>query len=100
MSKMSKGLFHQAILQSGVAVAPFALQTKPRENAEEIGDKLGLEFNSTESLIQQLRKVDYRKILQAERGLLNMDKPLGQFQFVSNRRNQLIQKFFHRSATL
>jgi bile salt-stimulated lipase len=77
LSNMAKGLFHQAIMQSGAGVSPFAFQTNPRERAEEIGRKIGLEFNSTESLMKQLRKVDYKKILNVERGLFNMDKPLG-----------------------
>lgn len=77
MSEMAKGLFHQAIMQSGTGVSPFAFQTNPRERAEEIGKNLGFEFNSTESLMEQLRKVDYRKILSVERGLFDMEKPLG-----------------------
>lgn len=90
LSKMARGLFHQAIMQSGTAVSPFAFQTNPRERAEEIGRKLGFEFNSTESLMQQLRQVDYRRILNVERGLFNMDKPLGlrAFDFVPSQESE------------
>lgn len=84
LSNMSRGLFKQAIMQSGSALSPFALQTNPRVRAEDIGKKLGLAFNSTETLMKQLREVDFRKILRVERSLLQMDKPLGlrAFDFV------------------
>lgn len=79
-----KGLFHQAIMQSGTALAPFALRTNPLERAEALGHSLRLQFNSTETLIEQLRTVDFRQILNAERGLFSMDHPLGlrPFDFV------------------
>lgn len=84
LSNMSKGLFQQAIMQSGTALSPFALQKNAKSNAEYIGRKLGLAFNSTEVLMNQLRKVDFRKILAAERSLFQMETPLGlrSFDFV------------------
>lgn len=84
MSKMAKGLFHQAIMQSGTAISPFAFRTNPKDRAEEMGKNMELIFESTEDLMIQLRNVSYREILNAERGLFNMDKPLGlrPFDFV------------------
>jgi carboxylesterase type B len=84
LSDMAEGLFHQAIMQSGTVVSPFVFQKDPKQRAEEIGRNLGLEFNSTESLMDQLREIDFRQILNVERGLFNMDKPLGlrAFDFV------------------
>lgn len=79
-----EGLFHQAIMQSGTALAPFAFQTDPLKRAEDLGHRLNINFNSTESLIQGLRNVSFRAILSAERGLFSMDNPLGlrPFDFV------------------
>lgn len=77
LSEMSKGLFHQAIIQSGTAIAPFGFQPRPEKHAEELGFKLGLKSNSSKSLITQLRGIDYREIMRAQRGILDMDKPLG-----------------------
>lgn len=77
LSESSKGLFQQAIIQSGTAFSPFAFQKDTRSQAENLGKKLGLQFNSTESLVKLLRKVDYKKLLKAERGILEMDQPLG-----------------------
>lgn len=84
MSDMSEGLFHQAIMQSGTGLNPYALQTNPRARAEDIGHHLKLKFNSTEELMTQLRKAEYRDIIKAERGLFSMDQPLGlrPFDFV------------------
>lgn len=85
-SNMADGLFHQAIMMSGTANFPWAFQTNPRRLAVDLGRKLGLEFNSTEVLVQQLRKVDHRKMLKAERGFYEMDKPLASrpFDFAPN----------------
>ena len=84
MSEMAKGLFHQAIMQSGTAVSPFAFRSNSNERAEEIAKNLELVYESTEDLMNQLRKISYKEILNAERGLFNMDKPLGlrPFDFV------------------
>lgn len=77
MSEMAKGLFQQAIMQSGSAFSPFSIQTNVKMRAEEVAKNLNIEFNSTESLVEQLRKVELGAILNAQRGLFNMEKPLG-----------------------
>jgi bile salt-stimulated lipase len=84
ISDMAKGLFHQAIMQSGTGVSPFAFRTNPRTLAEDIGRNLNLTFESTEELMNKLRQVDYKSILKVERGLFNMEAPLGlrPFDFV------------------
>ncbi|CRL02968.1 CLUMA_CG016255, isoform A [Clunio marinus] len=84
LSEMSRGLFKQGIMQSGTALAPFTLRNNGVDLAEQIGNKLGLTFDSTESLMTQLRQVPYQDILSASRNIVGMDKPLGlrPFDFV------------------
>lgn len=77
LSEMARGLFQQAIMQSGSAVTPFALQTNPRKYAEMLGDKLRIDYNSSEDLIRQLRAKSVGDILSAERSVFEMDQPLG-----------------------
>lgn len=77
ISEMAKGLFQQAIMQSGSAVAPFVLQTNPREYANKLAQKLRIDFKSTEDLISRLRGVSVDDILAAERSIFDMDQPLG-----------------------
>jgi len=79
-----EGLFHQAIMQSGTALAPFAFKRNPLTKAENLAHTLGLQFNSTEDLVKQLRDVHLRDLLRAERGFFSMDQPLGlrPFDFV------------------
>ena len=72
-----EGLFNQAIMQSGTGLAPFTFQTNPLERAEDLGHRLKLEFNSTESLMAKLRAANFKDILSNERGLFSMDAPLG-----------------------
>jgi bile salt-stimulated lipase len=69
MSKMSQGLFHKAIMMSGTALFPLALQPNPKNVAEALGHKLGLKFNTTKSLVEQLRQIDGKEIIDASTGL-------------------------------
>lgn len=84
LSDMPKGLFHQAILQSGAAFMTCLFQDDPRSSAEKLGKKLGLEFNNTKELMEQLRQVDYQRIVDAETPLFDMQVPwaLRSFDFV------------------
>lgn len=84
MSDMADNLFQQAIMQSGTSLAPFMLQLDPKKQSEQIANNLNLTYTSSESLVDELRKVDFRDIIEAERFLLNMDQPLGAraFDFV------------------
>ncbi|KAG5669412.1 hypothetical protein PVAND_017299 [Polypedilum vanderplanki] len=81
LSQMTQGLFHQAIMMSGSALSPFSFQTNPRQKAENLARKIGLIFNSTEEMVEKLRKVDFREILKHDRGLLNQDDPQGLVSF-------------------
>jgi bile salt-stimulated lipase len=77
MSDMTTGLFHQAILQSGSSLMPCLFQPDPKPMAENLGRKLGLEFNSTKELVEKLREVDYKAIVDAETPLFEMGMPWG-----------------------
>lgn len=77
LSEMARGLFQQAIMQSGSAVSPFVLQTNPKRHAEMLAEKLRIDFNSTEELVQQLREKSVGDILAAERSVFEMDQPFG-----------------------
>jgi len=84
LSKLSKGLFHRAILQSGSALMPFGFQPDPLTQAKRLGTKLSLSFNSTKDLMEQLRAVSYDAIVAAENSLTAMTAPWGlrPFDFV------------------
>lgn len=77
LSDMAKGLFHQAILQSGSALMSCLYQPDPRTSAENLGRKLGLTFNSSEELIEKLRQVDIKDLIDAETPLFAMGTPWG-----------------------
>lgn len=86
LTKKSIGLFQQAIMMSGSAFAPFAVQRNPLARAEDIARRLKLKFDSTETLVSELRKLDYSDIVSAQRGFSNMESPLGlrSMDFVPN----------------
>ncbi|XP_030763101.1 pyrethroid hydrolase Ces2a-like [Sitophilus oryzae] len=66
-SKLSKGLFAGAIMQSGTSLCLLTLSRDPRKKAFDVGKKLNIKTtNSTKNLIDSLRKVDYRKLKVAE----------------------------------
>lgn len=46
-----QGLFHGAIAESGVALAPWALAQNPSARAFELGKELGIDTNSTAELL-------------------------------------------------
>lgn len=86
ISDMADGLFHQAILESGSSLMPCLFQPDPKPAAEALGMTLGLQFNSTKQLVDELRKVDYTKIVEVEKPLFTMQVPWGlrPFDFVPN----------------
>jgi len=76
-----EGLFHQAIMLSGTALAPFAFQKSPLEMAKNLGYRLGLKFNSTKDLIEKLRNVHFKDILKAQKYEMGVDYPAGLLPF-------------------
>ncbi|CAH0728291.1 unnamed protein product, partial [Brenthis ino] len=65
LSPASKGLFHGAIAQSGVALSPWALAQDPKERAFELGRELGIDTNSTAELLGYLRATPSELLVKA-----------------------------------
>ncbi|XP_044593020.1 esterase FE4-like isoform X2 [Cotesia glomerata] len=68
LSPLAKGLFHKAIIQSGVATNPWG--TAPYsgvETAVKISLLLGKKITDTKELIEYLRTVDATRLVEAER---------------------------------
>ncbi|CAD0203924.1 unnamed protein product [Chrysodeixis includens] len=65
LSPASQGLFHAAIAQSGVAVAPWALAQEPRARAFDLGRELGIDTNSTAELLGYLRATPSELLVKA-----------------------------------
>ncbi|KAJ2953331.1 hypothetical protein O0L34_g919 [Tuta absoluta] len=65
LSPASKGLFHRAIAQSGLALSPWALTRSPRERAFELGRELGIDTNSTAELLGYLRATPSELLVKA-----------------------------------
>ncbi|XP_059046548.1 juvenile hormone esterase-like [Achroia grisella] len=55
ISKMSKGLFHKAILQSGVCLSEWCYNIYPTERAFQLGKLLGKETEDSTELLEFLR---------------------------------------------
>jgi bile salt-stimulated lipase len=81
LSEQTKDLFHQVIMMSGSVLFPFSYQTNPRAKVENLAKKIGLTFNSTEDMMQQLRSVSYKDIIKHDRGIDNQDDPMGSVPF-------------------
>ncbi|XP_026315216.1 venom carboxylesterase-6-like [Hyposmocoma kahamanoa] len=65
LSPMSKGLFHRAIAQSGLALSPWALAREPRERAFDLGRELGIDTNNTAELLGYLRATPSELLVKA-----------------------------------
>ncbi|XP_077297270.1 para-nitrobenzyl esterase-like isoform X2 [Arctopsyche grandis] len=68
MSPMSKGLFHKAIIQSGMSTSSWATQKNPEKNAFDIAKDLGLESSLStdkEAVLKFLMKVPIEDLVNA-----------------------------------
>lgn len=66
-SLMSKGLFHAAISQSGVALCINSVTRNPLERAQDIGTKIGCPVvNNTRELIQCLKTANVSEVVSAQ----------------------------------
>ncbi|CAG9760122.1 unnamed protein product [Ceutorhynchus assimilis] len=65
MSKQSKNLFSQALMQSGSPLCPWALNQNARKVAFDLGLSLGINTNSSAALLHFLRTVDLPNAHQA-----------------------------------
>lgn len=57
-----KGLFQRAIMESGTSLCQFGRSRKAKQGAFLVGDALGLNTTSTQSLVDDLRKADYLEL--------------------------------------
>ncbi|XP_044593018.1 esterase FE4-like [Cotesia glomerata] len=71
ISPLAQGLFQRAILQSGVATAPWAKVLSPsmKEDAEKVAERLGNKTTDTKQLIEYLQSADAYSIIEAEKPL-------------------------------
>uniref|UniRef100_A0A1B6LGE3 Carboxylic ester hydrolase n=1 Tax=Graphocephala atropunctata TaxID=36148 RepID=A0A1B6LGE3_9HEMI len=69
ISPSSKGLFHKAILQSGFALNPWALQVNPREQAIKLAKTLGCASEEPEEVLRFLQSVPAVDIVVATKKL-------------------------------
>uniref|UniRef100_A0A336MTX0 Carboxylic ester hydrolase n=1 Tax=Culicoides sonorensis TaxID=179676 RepID=A0A336MTX0_CULSO len=82
LSKMSSGLFAQAIAQSGTALSPWAFQDYPRTKAFQVARQLNITATTTEEIVKQLREFDdLEAICNITPGLLTLELPRGNTAF-------------------
>lgn len=73
LSPISRGLYHRAISQSGSALNPWAFAESPKKRAFKLGEVLGFETNNTQKLLDFLRTVPVRKLIDATKKTLTLD---------------------------
>ncbi|PSN44740.1 hypothetical protein C0J52_10745, partial [Blattella germanica] len=80
-SQLSKGLFHKAIAESGSALAPWSAQDpdEARRRAFRLGAALGHKSNSSEELVEFLRTLPVKSIMEGSMLMLAEEEkhPLG-----------------------
>lgn len=64
LSEAAQGLFRSAIAQSGSALAPWSFVQNPKLQALRLGRDLGFKGESTEDLVEFLRKVPTRSLVE------------------------------------
>lgn len=70
LSPSARGLFHRAISQSGSALLPWAFAEQPKRRAVKLAQVLGFTTNSTKELVEFLRRVPVRKLVDATKRTL------------------------------
>ncbi|CAG9773266.1 unnamed protein product [Ceutorhynchus assimilis] len=65
LAQRAKGLFHRAIMISGCSLGFWSYQVQPRQVAFDIGVAVGIETNDTKILMEKLRQVDFRKLIES-----------------------------------
>ncbi|KAG8256292.1 hypothetical protein J6590_071808 [Homalodisca vitripennis] len=73
----SRGLFHKAIMQSGFALNPWALQENPRKNAYKLAKSLGCTSENPEEVFQFLQSVSANDIVFATKDMIKNEVSLG-----------------------
>ncbi|XP_026751915.2 juvenile hormone esterase-like isoform X2 [Galleria mellonella] len=70
ISKMSKGLYHKAILQSGVCLSEWCYNIYPTERAFQLGKLLGKETEDTTELLEFFRNLPTSSLVKIELPIL------------------------------
>ncbi|XP_058799383.1 esterase B1-like [Phymastichus coffea] len=76
LSPLAKGLFHRAIIQSGVSLNPWVIHRNPGKRAFELCEKLGCKSKDPATAVQFLRKVNVRQLVKAQNQLLSKDEKI------------------------
>lgn len=68
---MSRGLFHKAMSQSGVATMPFSLHPNPAKLAKRFGEMLGCDTSNSQRMVQQMMEMDAAKLASVQLGMFD-----------------------------
>jgi hypothetical protein len=60
------GLFQAAIIQSGTAIAPYAIQRSPMTHVQRLAANLGCISGSTEALLECIKYSDPREVVASD----------------------------------
>ncbi|CAG4948030.1 unnamed protein product [Colias eurytheme] len=63
-SPMSRGLFHKAIMQSGSAIGPWALQFEPIQTARKLAKQMGQESNDVYEILELFKNKPVKELLE------------------------------------
>lgn len=63
LSEHARGLFHKAISMGGSLFQTFATRPNPRERAELLATRLGLEWTDTADMIAQMREISSERLI-------------------------------------
>ncbi|XP_033230515.1 esterase FE4-like [Belonocnema kinseyi] len=67
LSPMSKGLFKNAIMQSGSALSGWAISCNPKERAFKLGEVLGVKTTDSAELIKKLMEFSAKELVDASK---------------------------------
>ncbi|KAJ8676688.1 hypothetical protein QAD02_012475 [Eretmocerus hayati] len=65
LSNMSRGLFKGAIMQSGSALNPWAVEYNPRAMAFKLGEALGIKTDDSKELVEKLKELPVKDLVVA-----------------------------------
>ncbi|KAF5307264.1 hypothetical protein FQR65_LT06980 [Abscondita terminalis] len=69
LTPLTKGLFQNAIFESGNSIVPWALTRNPREAAFAAGALLKINSTSSQALVDALRQIDFKSLANAQTAL-------------------------------
>jgi len=81
LSPMSRGLFHKAISQSGMATLPFSLHPSPAKLARRFAEMLGCSTDNSLEMVKCLQKIDFKTLASVQLGMFDNFRPTIEFDF-------------------